>query len=137
MIVRIRPTSFGLFPSNGRICLILAFAASDLVCAAALRTDSVLTYGDNEGRVAFDIVDKVERATPEYFNDCRSIVYLFLFKILAWCSKCFSVCDNFGAESKILWVKNGLSLAVEAARALFCAMTRVGGSGTLQMLVLS
>lgn len=94
-------------------------------------TDSVLTNGEVVGEENFEMIDEVEYATPEYFCDWRSIVYLFRRKMLAWCSKCLSVCDKVGTESKIRWTMNGLSLFGEAAKALFCAMTLVGGSGTL------
>lgn len=64
-----RPTSLGLFSKSGRICLRLAFPASEWVCAAALRTESVFTNGDVVGRLDFEIIEAVELATPEYFCD--------------------------------------------------------------------
>ena len=75
----------------------------------------MLTNEEVVGEGDFVIMDAVENATPEYFSDWRSMVYLFRSRMLAWCLKCFSPCASEGTESKMRWVMNGFSLGVAAS----------------------
>lgn len=82
-MTRISPTSFGRFSKTGRIAFRLALEFSILACPAALRTANEATYGEMVGDGDFEMIEAVEYATPEYFCDCRSIVYLLRSKMLA------------------------------------------------------
>lgn len=83
MMTRINPTSVGLFSSKGRIAFRPAISFSFWAWAAALRTDKVLVYDEMVGEGDFHRIDEVDHATPGYFLDCKSIIYLFLSNMLA------------------------------------------------------
>jgi len=83
MITSSKPTSLGRFSKRGSISFNPRFPVSFFACAAALRTERELVYGEMVGEGDFEMVKDVEYATPEYFCACMSIVYLLRLNILA------------------------------------------------------
>lgn len=108
-MVKIRPTSLGLFCSKDRSVLMLALSLLHFVCAAALTDERPLTYGDVVGGGTFEIALLVDLMTPSYLRDCKSIAYLFLSIMLAWYLKSFSVSGTVGMASNRRSVRYGFS----------------------------
>lgn len=68
IMVRINPTSFGLFSRSRRISFRAAFPVLSSAWAAALRAERLLTDGEIVGDGDFEMVVNVDFATPPYFK---------------------------------------------------------------------